>query len=185
MYSWKTHFVVLADYQHWANETLFTCLDRLQEEVIASDQGLFFTSIHHALDHLLLVGQVWHARLLGLHREANYRVIHHPDFRDLKQALRREARLLQGWLEAAPDAQFQTNIHYVGGGGLQRDVWVRDALTHLFTRQAHHRGQISAVITRLGGPAAEMDFLRYRREMDKVLGKAGGPPGPIDPVKAD
>ncbi len=175
MYSWKTHFVVLADYQHWANEALFACLDRLREEVIASDQCLPYTSIHHTLDHLLLVGQVWHARLQGLHRVANYRVIHHPDFRELKQALRREARQLQGWLEAAPDTCFQSKIHYVGGGGLQKDVWVRDALTHLFTRQAHHRGQVSAVVTRLGGPAAEMDFLRYRREMDRVLAETGGP----------
>jgi uncharacterized damage-inducible protein DinB len=48
-------------------------------------------------------------------------------------------------------------------------MWARDALTHLYTHYAHHRGQISAVVTRLGAPCPEMDFLFYRREMERLL----------------
>jgi uncharacterized damage-inducible protein DinB len=59
MYAWKSHFVVQADYQHWANEVLFTALDYLQPDVIDSDQGLFFNSIHHTVDHMLQVSQSW------------------------------------------------------------------------------------------------------------------------------
>jgi len=169
MYSWKSHFAVLADYQHWANEVLFTSLDRLQAEAIDSDQGLFFKSIHHTVDHLLLASQVWLARLQGEHLEVNYQVINHPDFRELKQTLRRETRKLQSWLEAQPGDFFAAEIHFSGSDGKPRGMWVREALTHLFTHYAHHRGQISAVITRLGGPCPEMDFVYYRREMDKLL----------------
>jgi uncharacterized damage-inducible protein DinB len=169
MYSWKSHFAVLADYQHWANEVLFNSLDHLQADAIASDQGLFFNSIHHTADHVLLVSQVWLARLQGEHLEANYRVINHPDFRELKQALRREARKLQSWLDAQLDDFFSKEISYTGSDGKSHVMWVRDALTHLFTHCAHHRGQISAVITRLGGPSPEMDFVYYRREMGKLL----------------
>jgi uncharacterized damage-inducible protein DinB len=169
MYSWKNHFVVLADYQHWANEVLFNSLDHLQADVIGSDQGLYFNSIHHTVDHMLLVSQVWLARMRGEALAANYRVINQPDFRELKQSLRRETRQLQGWLEAQPEEYFTEEMSFAGSDGKQRSMWVREALTHLFTHYAHHRGQISAVVTRLGGPCPEMDYVYYRRDMDRLL----------------
>jgi uncharacterized damage-inducible protein DinB len=168
MYTWQNYFVVQADYQHWANEVLFTALDHLQPDVIGSDQGLFFNSIHHTVDHLLVVSQAWLARLKGESFSANYKVISHPDWRELTIALRKEVRHLQDWLATQPEDFFDTQISFSGSDGKAREMWVRDVLTHLFTHYAHHRGQISAVVTRLGGPAPEMDFVHYRREMDKV-----------------
>jgi uncharacterized damage-inducible protein DinB len=182
MYAWKSHFVVQADYQHWANEVMFTALDYLQPDVLDSDQGLFFNSIHHTADHILLVSQTWLARLQGEQLSLNYKVINIPDWRELKLALRRETRKLQSWLEAQPPEFFDSQIAFVGSEGKTHTMWVRDALTHLFTHYAHHRGQISAIITRLGAPSPEMDFVYYRREMERLLSElkqASGaePPG--------
>jgi uncharacterized damage-inducible protein DinB len=169
MYPWKSHFVVQADYQHWANEVMFASLDYLQTDVIDSDQGLFFNSIHHTVDHLLLVSQTWLARLQGESVAANYKVINIPDWRELKLALRRETRKLQSWLEAQPQEFFDSQFSYTASDGKTQTIWVRDALTHLFTHYAHHRGQVSAVITRSGAPSPEMDFVYYRREMERLL----------------
>lgn len=175
MYSWKSHFIVLADYQHWANEVLFNSLAHLQDDVIGSEQGLYFNSIHHTVDHLLVVNQVWFARLHGETLEVNYRVINNPDFRELKQCMRRESRKLQSWLDTQPETFFEEEISFVGSDGKAHSMWVRDALTHLFTHYAHHRGQVSAVTTRLGGPCPEMDFVYYRREMDRLLSEKKAP----------
>ena len=170
MYTWKSYFVVHADYQHWANEVLFTALDHLKPEFIDGDQGLFFRSIHHTVDHMLLVSQVWQARLRQESIAApDYTRIHQPDWRELKNALRHETRRLQDWLNTQPDSFFDGQISYAAGDGKQKSNWVRDALAHLFTHYAHHRGQISSVATRLGGPCPEMDFIYFRREMDKIL----------------
>ena len=169
MYSWKQHFSVLADYQHWANEVMFNALDHLQPDVIGSDHGLCFHSIHHTVDHLLMASQSWLARLQGEALSVNYRVINHPDWRELKQSLRRETRKLQAWLDAQLDEFYEAEIHFTSSDGKSRSMWVRDALTHLFTHYAHHRGQVSAVATRLGGPCPEMDFVYYRREMDRLI----------------
>jgi hypothetical protein len=38
--SWKQYFIYQADYQHWANEVLFECLDRLDPKALAEPQGL-------------------------------------------------------------------------------------------------------------------------------------------------
>lgn len=180
MYAWKSHFVVQADYQHWANEVIFASLDHFQLEVIGSEQGLFFNSIHHTVDHLLQVSQSWLARLQGESLSVNYKIIANPDWRELKMAMRRETRKLQGWLEAQPLAFFDSQIAFTGAEGKRHTMWARDALTHLFTHYAHHRGQISAVITRLGAPCPEMDFVYYRREMDRLINemKQSQPPLP-------
>lgn len=169
MYTWKKHFVVQADYQHWANEVLFTSLDYLQSDVIDSEQGLFFNSIHHTVDHMLLVSQSWLSRLQGEQLLVNYKVINIPDWRDLKLALRRETRKLQSWLEAQPTEFFDSQFEYFSSDGKSQTMWARDALTHLFTHYAHHRGQVSAIATRLGAPCPEMDFVYYRREMERLL----------------
>jgi uncharacterized damage-inducible protein DinB len=169
MYTWKSYFLIQADYQHWANEELFSALDHLAPEVIDSDQGLFFNSILHTVDHMHVVSQAWLARLKGETFAANYKVINTPDWRELKTALRKETRLLQNWLADQPDEFFDDQIIFVGSDGLPREMWVRDALVHIFTHYAHHRGQVSAVITNMGGPCPEMDFVYYRRAMAKVL----------------
>jgi uncharacterized damage-inducible protein DinB len=172
MYSWKSYFVIQADYQHWANEVLFNALDRLEDAAIGADQGLFFNSIHHTVDHLLEVSKSWLARLKGQVHAANYKRINHPDWRDLKNQLRQETRHLQNWLQFQEDDFFDGRIEFTAGDGKVRSMWVRDVLVHMFTHYAHHRGQISAVVTRLGGPCPEMDFVYYRREMEKVLNEA-------------
>ena len=172
MYTWKSYFVIQADYQHWANEVLFAALDHFQPDVIGSDQGLFFHSIHHTVDHMLVVSQSWLARLRNEPCSPNYKVINNPDWRELKIALRKEVRQLQDWLAAQPDEFFGNHCHFSGSDGKPREMWVRDVLAHMFTHYAHHRGQVSAAITRLGGPCPEMDFAYYRREMSKVLSEA-------------
>lgn len=169
MYTWKSYYIVQTDYQHWANETLFSALDHLHPDAIGSDQGLLFGSIHHTLDHMVALGSVWLARLKGEHLEIDFKSIHHGEWRDLKNALRREARRLQAFLEAQPAEFFDQQITFIGPEGKAHTLWVRDALSHLFTEFAHYRGQATAAATRLGAPHPEMGFAGYRREMERLL----------------
>jgi uncharacterized damage-inducible protein DinB len=171
MYTWKSYYVVQADYQHWANEALFSAADHLKPEYLTSDQGLCFSSIHHTVDRMLQVGQLWQARLRGevLPTTSDDTAILHPDWRELKNALRLETRRLQDWLDSRPDAWYEGKIDYIASDGKMKDTWVRDALNHLYTHYAHQRGQVLAVLTRLDAPCPEMDFIDYRRVMDKIL----------------
>jgi uncharacterized damage-inducible protein DinB len=78
-------------------------------------------------------------------------------------------RELQHWLETKPEAFFEQEIAYRGTDGKARRNWVRDVLTHMMGHMVHHRGQISAVATRLGAPATEMDYIYYKRSVDSAL----------------
>ena len=81
MYKWKSYFVVQADYQHWANEALFSALAHLRPETLESDQDLPFKSIHHSADQMAGVAQVWLGRLQGVDLPPAPREIQHPVWR--------------------------------------------------------------------------------------------------------
>ncbi len=171
MYTWKSYFVVQADYQHWANENLFSAADHLKLEFVASDQGLPYGSIHHTLDHMLVECQVWQARLRGatLPAHPDDKVILHPDWRELKNALRKETRHLQDWLDHQSDTWFEGKVTYMSTDGKMRDNWVRDVLNHLFSDLSFQRGQVAAVLARLDAPIPKQTFIDYRLAMDKIL----------------
>lgn len=169
MITWKKYFVYQADYQHWANDILFASLDHLDEEARTSPQGLFFDSIHKTMNHMLAVNRNWTTRLRGDGQTAGHGVVLYHDWREFKNALRQEIRDLQRWLDGQPDDFYEQQIHYHAGGNQPQSNWVRDVLTHMMTHMAHHRGQVSAVATRLGAPAPEMDFIYYKRETDTRL----------------
>ena len=168
-YSWKSYFIVQADYQHWANEALFAALDHLNPDVLQTDQGLALNSIHHTLDHLLTVSRMGRARLRGEALELDAKVIHYPDWRELRSLLRRETRKLQSWLEAQPDETFEAKVQVLEGDGPRRSMWVRDVLVHVLTHFAHDRGQICAVATRLGAPCPDLAFETYKRRIDQLM----------------
>lgn len=165
----KKHFVYQADYQHWANDILFATVDLLDEAARQSNQGMIFENIHKTLNHILVVTRNWMIRLKGEKRDAGREELYIADWKELKNALRHEFRDAQRWLEAQPENFFDEQIDYLNTQDQPSQIWVRDALTHIMTHAAHLRGQVTSVIVRLGAPAPEMDFLSYKREMEKSL----------------
>jgi uncharacterized damage-inducible protein DinB len=159
----KHYFIEQADYQRWAHAELFKSLDSLSEEQRRAHLGLFFHDIHATVDHILIVTRNWHARLTGeFARITGYDVVLYDDWAALKDAVLAEFTAVGQWLEGRDPTWFDGELEYPGSGGKMRRIAVRDALTHLMTHAVHHRGQLSAVCTRLGAPSPEMDFVFYR-----------------------
>lgn len=175
-YAWKSYFVVQADFQLWANDRLFAALGRVDPVLLTSAQGLYFDSIHHTVDHILLVNQLWFARLRGEVLTVDFTKITYPDWNQLIEVTQAQARELQLWLEECDDAFFESRLAYFTTKGEPQQMWMRDVVTHMMMHQVHHRGQISAVITRLGYRSLEMDYIYYKREMDAYRSKLAAMP---------
>lgn len=165
----KKHFIYQADYQHWANDALFAALDVLDEDARQSSQGMVFESIHKTMHHILVATRNWMTRLKQENRTAGHEELFLADWKELKNALRIEFREVQRWLEAQPEAFFDEQVGYLDSDSQPRQIWVRDALAHIMTHAAHLRGQATSVAVRLGAPAPEMDYIFYKREMEKNL----------------
>ena len=158
----KDYFVEQADYQRWACAELFRALDTLGDDQRRADVGLFFKNIHKTVDHILVVTRNWKARLSGeFEKVTGYDVLLYPDWKELKDAVLEEFTRLGNWLSGKKPEWFGESIDYPGSDGKMRRVAVADGLIHIMTHAVHHRGQISAVCTRLGAPSPEMDFVFY------------------------
>ncbi|MCB1907659.1 MAG: DinB family protein [Rhodocyclaceae bacterium] len=171
---WKSHFETQIDYQIWANQILFESLSGLEADALTRPEGLFFPSVHHTVDHLHVVLDLWAARLAGHDATADFHTIRIHDWSRLKQALQQSLRDLGHWLDAREEAFIDGEISYHRLGGAATRSNVGDVLVHLMGHFVHHRGQISAVATRLGAPAPEMDFLYYIRDLEAAEARMRG-----------
>ena len=169
---WRQHFIRQCDYQLWANQVLFDSLARLHPDTLTQPQGLHFGTIHHTMDHLLVVLRLWAARLRGDEGSADFQRISEADWQTLKHTLQHELRAFRHWLELQPESSFYLSVRYTRAGGEVHHAAMSDLLTHLMTHFAHHRGQVSAAATRLGAPAPEMDFIYFVRDMERAAREA-------------
>lgn len=163
--TWQAHFADLACYQQWAHERLFAAAAALSEADWHAPRGAFFGSLHHTLDHILLVTRLWRARLEG--RPASAFSFHDTltgSRGELRAALAAEFADLARWLATQPEARFQDTCRYVRLDGTPQAGQVAELLFHLFNHAAHHRGQASTLLTQLGAAAPEMDYVYYLRE---------------------
>ncbi len=178
----KQHFLYQTDYQHWANELLFSALDRLEDGARKAPQRLYRASLHDSVDHLAFFTRKWLARLRGEDFALRYTDTIHHDWRELKGVLRQDMRAILRWLEQQPPAFFDAPLVYRRSISQQTHrVWVRDALTHIYTHAAMERGSIAGLAASLGAPLVDMSYAGYRQEMGEHLDRLRQLDGPGKP----
>lgn len=156
------YFTKLAGYHLWAHDRLLKALEPMGDADYHGDQGLFFRSVHRTLNHLLLVDRLWHGRLTGkpfaitgLDQELV------PERAALARELRQAAATLKQLVEGLDDARLEAPSAYVDTEGKRREYSLCLQLAHAFNHATHHRGQVTAVITRLGLESPVMDLPYY------------------------
>jgi uncharacterized damage-inducible protein DinB len=157
----RDHFALLARYNLWATQRLFTHIDALPDVDYRRDAGLFFRSVHGTLNHLL-VGEhrLWFARfargespLMALDAELE------PDRARLRTAMIDGASAWPAFVRDCPDERFASDLHYRRGNGEAMALPFAATLTHVFNHGTHHRGQITAAITAIGRDCPQLDLV--------------------------
>jgi uncharacterized damage-inducible protein DinB len=162
----KTHFVMMAKYNAWANARLFRMAGALQDELYRKEVGAFFKSLHGTLNHLLAADRIWMRRLTG--------VGDHPDkldailFEDLPSLhaarVEEDGRII-GFVQGLEEPAFEEVLEYRTLNGTPQRQRRREILAHLFNHETHHRGQAHAILTVLGVAEPDpLDLLIMLRE---------------------
>lgn len=151
-----------AAYNRWANGRLYDACVRLSDADYRRDLGAFFRSVHGTLNHLLLGDRLWLGRLQGgapaftaLDAEL------HGDFAALCAARTETDAAICAEVEALDGAVLSRPLHFtslVTGRAMELPRWV--AWTQLFNHQIHHRGQLTALLSRLGVDYGDIDLIR-------------------------
>ena len=164
----KPHFVMFAAYNGWANERLFAAARALPREDYLADHGAFFGSLNGTLNHLLVTDRIWQRRFTGqgpVH--AALTEILTDDLDELSRLRVAEDARLIGYVDGLSEAEIAGNFTY---RPITNPVEVTQplgpALAHLFNHQTHHRGQATAILTRIAGRDAcpSLDLIQFQRQ---------------------
>ncbi len=143
----------MARYGAEMNRRLYAAADTLDEARRREDMGAFFGSIHATLSHLCWADAAWMHRLAGWEpvpggpREG---AAMHGDWAAMR-ALRQDMdRRIIAWADALDAEALAGDLTWTNSRGVTstRLRWL--LVTHMFNHATHHRGQVHALLTRLG-----------------------------------
>lgn len=158
------HTQLMARYNRWQNQSLYAAADQLSDAERKLDQGAFFGSIHATLSHLLWGDRVWLNRFAGTPQPAarspKDSVQSLMPWDDLKRERKDFDETILAWSQKLEPAWLEGDLTWYSGAAgreISRPRWL--LVTHLFNHQTHHRGQVHAMLTRLGARPEATDLM--------------------------
>ncbi len=161
----REHFRQLADYNRWANARLYAAALALEDEPYRRPVGVFFSSLHGTLNHLLLTDRIWLKRLTGEGEHPDrLDAILYDDRLELAAARAAEDQRILRVVDGFDEAAYARKVVYRTTRGVAHEQALQDILTHLFNHQTHHRGQAHACLSIVGETEPpSLDLLALQR----------------------
>lgn len=165
----KAHFVMMANYNAWANARVFRMAGALGDELYRKEVGAYFKSLHGTLNHLLVADRIWMHRLTGAgDHPTKLNATLFDDLPSLHAARVEEDSRIITFVQGLAEPAFEEVLEYRMLNGAPQRQPRREVLAHLFNHQTHHRGQAHAILTLLGVAEPEpLDLLIMQREQSR------------------
>jgi uncharacterized damage-inducible protein DinB len=162
----KSHCVMMANYNEWANARLFRAAGTLTEALYSKDVGAYFRSLRGTLNHLLVADRIWMHRLTGTgEHPQKLNALLFEDLPSLRAARVEEDRRIIAFVQSLDESAFEEMWDYRTLNGAPQRQRRREILAHLFNHETHHRGQAHAILTVLGVAEPEpLDLLIMQRD---------------------
>jgi uncharacterized damage-inducible protein DinB len=156
----RTYFTHLARYHAWATRRLFESIDALPEADYRGPCGLFFTSLHGTLNHLLVAEEsAWFPRFdTGVSNRVALSAELEPDRSALRARLIDAVVRWQPLIAALEPSRLDGLLGYTTTRGVPQVLPFATTLGHVFNHATHHRGQITAAMTAMGHACPELDW---------------------------
>jgi len=150
-----------AEYNTWINSKLYEICADIPDEDRKRDMGAFFHSIHGTLNHNLLGDRLW----LGRFRNDPFQVDSlaqelYPDFNQLRGERDITDKVICDWVSILSDQELESTVAFTAvSTGKDLTYKLADAVLGFFYHQVHHRGQLTALISRLGIDYGQTDLI--------------------------
>ena len=153
----------MSRYNRWQNRSLVQAASTLTNSERWLDRGAFFGSIAATLNHILWDDQVWLARLSGDSERADAIGQRHPytdapeDWSDYVRERERLDESIAKWAQGLTQSDLEGRIEWMRGEepmSATHGFYV----VHLFNHQAHHRGQVHAMLAAAGATPEPTDL---------------------------
>ncbi len=159
---------LLATYNAWLNDKLYGACATLSDEERKRDRGAFFRSIHGTLNHLLLADSVWMGRF-----EAKPFAIKSLDqelyagFDELRAHRKEMDARIDRWAGGLTEAALESKLEFTSALTKRTHtpaLW--KVVAHFFNHQAHHRGQLTTLLSQAGIDYGGTDLLFMPHVLD-------------------
>lgn len=156
-----SHFRMLGRYNRLANARLHDVCSELDDEDRKRDRGAFFGSIHGTLNHILVGDRIWMSRFEGGEAAStNLDAILYEHFDALREARNVEDARIEAYTSRLTARSLAGTIGYVNNEGREFHDPLAVLLTHFFNHQTHHRGQVTAMLSRTEARYPVLDLHR-------------------------
>ena len=147
-----TALVLLARYNRWMNARLLRVGEVLDDATWYEDLGLFHGSLHRTFDHLIYADLAFLCRLTGDPGRAPRlgEALHATRTAQRRARVDLDERLVTWCATLTPEWLGQSSTWRSQVDGLERTRPRWAVLLHVFNHQTHHRGQVTAALSRLG-----------------------------------
>jgi uncharacterized damage-inducible protein DinB len=150
--------LALCGYNVYANRLIFDVVRRLSEDELARPASPSHESVRKMLEHMLTVEAVFLARCQ--HTAPNW-----PDVSTLAELIHYWAEVeqtTQDFIAAQAEDDLKREVVPFNTQSLHYPIW--QLLLQAFMHSAHHRGELSIVLTELGYPLPTLDIILHFTE---------------------
>jgi uncharacterized damage-inducible protein DinB len=142
----------MALYNKWQNESLFSICDKLSDEQLRLDRGMFFNSMFKTLNHIINVDETIHSLIYTKTLpEFDPSFIPYPEYTKLKTArfefdkklVKESKECSQSWL----DETFEFWSERLNRNRIMPRGFY---YMQIFNHQTHHRSQITSELHKMG-----------------------------------
>lgn len=153
----------LYDYDRWANQKVWDCVEKLSEAQFKQKHDYSAGSVYNQVYHLM-TSELWALKIFGVDTDAEFKTLKQDDF-PTRAAIHAQwdgyVRRVQDHLNALTDPKIQAEIAMPLGSGLVLKAPMWEFLMSMIDHSADHRAQILARIHQLGGETCEQGYFFY------------------------
>lgn len=165
----KDLICTLYDYNYWAHNLVWDCVDQLTEEQFTRNLDYSWGSVHVQLVHSMSAEWMWFNRLRGTSPESMFDPADYPTRETIRARWREIEADAREYLAALDDGDLNGMFTYTTTSGNTHRQRVGEILLHVVNHATDHRAQTLAMIHEVGGPTAEQDLIFYLRERAETV----------------
>jgi uncharacterized damage-inducible protein DinB len=175
-------------YNRWANQRLFSAVEKLSDEQLAAKVQSSFPSIRETVFHILFAEWLWLKRWQGTSPRATVpdpnvtsatwkslsaggiptprELTTVAELKSFGDSIERER---QEFLSKLDDAALQAPLSFNDMSGNPYSEPLGQLLQHLVNHGTYHRGQVTTMLRQVGGETVALDMLFFFREQSAAV----------------
>jgi uncharacterized damage-inducible protein DinB len=158
------YFLMLYDYNYWANERILRAADRLSNAQFVAAAQFSWGGLRGTLVHTLGAEWIWRSRWLGASPTASLRVEDYPTVGALRARWREEESMMRESLARLTEPDLARIVEYkrISVGASAEPLW--QLMAHVVNHGTQHRAEAAALLTELGHSPGDLDLVVFARE---------------------